>query len=72
MINLDYVTRKEAKEHNSLRLWINKKNPVFNLTGQQPDVDRIYLYAEDPYEAKCKFLINKRESTGLKHCNYFY
>ena len=27
------------------------------------------MYANDPYEAKYKFLINKRESTGLKHFN---
>ena len=25
------------------------------------------MYAKDPYEAKCQFLVNKRESTGLKH-----
>ena len=29
----------------------------------------MYLYAKDPYEAKCRFLMNKRESTGLKHFN---
>ena len=27
------------------------------------------MYAKDPYEAKYQFLINKRESTGLKNCN---
>ena len=27
------------------------------------------MYAKDPYEAKYHFLINKRESTGLKHFN---
>ena len=27
----------------------------------------MYLYAKDPYKAKYRFLINKRESTGLKH-----
>ena len=27
------------------------------------------LYAKDPYEVKYQFLINKRESTGLKHFN---
>ena len=27
------------------------------------------MYAKDPYEAKYQFLINKRESTGLKHFN---
>ena len=30
---------------------------------------KIYLYAKDPYEAKYQFLINKRESIGLKHIN---
>ena len=29
----------------------------------------MYLHAKDPYEAKYQFLINKRESTGLKHFN---
>ena len=27
------------------------------------------MYAEDLYEAKYRFLINKRETTGLKHFN---
>ena len=27
------------------------------------------MYAKDPYEAKYQFLINERESTGLKHFN---
>ena len=27
----------------------------------------MYLYAKDPYEPKYQILINKRESTGLKH-----
>ena len=40
-----------------------------NLINNQPDIDKIYLYAKDPYEAKYQFLINKRESTGLKHFN---
>ena len=37
--------------------------------NQQPDIDKIYLYAKDPYDAKYQFLTNKRESTGLKHFN---
>ena len=41
----------------------------FNLTDQQPDTDKIYLYAKDPYETNYQFLIKKRESTGLKHFN---
>ena len=40
-----------------------KTNSLFNLRSQQPDIDKIYLYVKDPYEAKYQFLINKREST---------
>ena len=30
---------------------------------------KIYLYAKDPYEAKCEFLIKKCEDVGKKHFN---
>ena len=46
-----------------------KTNLLLNLINNQPDIDEVYLYAKDPYEAKYQFLINKRESTGLKHLN---
>ena len=39
------------------------------MINNQPDIDKIYLYAKDPYEAKYQFLINKRKSTGLNHFN---
>ena len=42
-----------------------KTNALLNLVKKQPDIDKICLYAKDPYEAKHQFLINKRESTGL-------
>ena len=42
---------------------------MFNLINQQTDIDKIYLYAEDPYAAKYQNLINKRENTGLKKFN---
>ena len=32
-------------------------------------IDKIYLYAKDLYEVKYHFLINKRETTELKHFN---
>ena len=35
----------------------------------QPDIDKIYLYAKDPYEGKYQYLINKREEVSLKHFN---
>ena len=38
-----------------------------NLIKNQPDIDKIDLYAKDPYEATYQLLINKRENTGLKH-----
>ena len=29
-----------------------KTNALLNLTESQPDIDKIYLYAKDPYEKK--------------------
>ena len=29
-----------------------KTNALFNLISNQPDIDKIYLYAKDPNEAK--------------------
>ena len=46
-----------------------KTNGLLNLINNQLDIAKIYLYAKDPYETKHQFLINKRESTGLKHFN---
>ena len=44
-----------------------KAKSLFNLISQQPDIDKIYLYDEDPYEAKDQFFINKRESKGFMY-----
>ena len=46
-----------------------KTNALLNLIKNQPYIDKIYLYAKDPYEAKYQFLINKRKSKGLRHFN---
>ena len=46
-----------------------KTNALLNLINHEPDIDKIYLYKKDPYEAKYQLLINKRESTGLKYFN---
>ena len=46
-----------------------KTNALLNLINNQPDIDKIYLYAKDPHEAKYQFLINKRESMALDHFN---
>ena len=42
-----------------------------NSVCQQPDIDKIYLYAKDPYETKYQFLIDKQARTGLKDFNDF-
>ena len=84
MINFDDVIKQNTKENNlnwpqildhPYRILINggsesgKTNSLFNLIIEEPDIDKIYLYAKDPYEAKYQLLINKRESTGLKYLN---
>ena len=46
-----------------------KINVLLNLIENQPDIDKIYLYAKDPYEAKYQYLINKREGVGINHFN---
>ena len=84
MIIFHDVTKENIKEHNlnwpqisdyPYRILIigdsgsRKTNLSFNLISQQPDIDKIYLYAIDPYEAKYQLLIKKRESTGFKHFN---
>ena len=80
------MTKENIKKHNpywsqipdqSYRILINggfvsgEINSLFNLINQQPDTDKICLYAKDPYEAKYEFLIGKQENTGLKHFNDF-
>ena len=46
-----------------------KTNLLLNLIENQPDIDKMYLYAKDLYESKYQFLTNERESIGLKHFN---
>ena len=54
---------------NNRRFLIWKNKCIIDLINNQPDIDKIHLYAKDPYKAKYQFLINKRESRGLKHFN---
>ena len=44
-----------------------KTSALLNLINNQLDIDKIYLYGIDPYEAKYQSLINKREKVGLDH-----
>ena len=82
MINFDEYTNENKIEHNSKWPHIpdhpyriltvggsgsGKTNALLNLINNQPDIDKIYLYAKDPYEAKYQYLINKRGKVGLDH-----
>ena len=84
MINFDDYTNENKTQHNSKGPCISdhpcriltiggsgsgKTNILLNLINNQPDIDKIYLYAKYLYEAKYQFLINKWESIGLKHFN---
>ena len=40
-----------------------------NLIQDQADINKIYLYAKDPYEAKYQYLINKIERVFINHFN---
>ena len=44
-----------------------KTNALSNLVNNQSYIDKIYLDAKGPFEAKYQHLINKREKVGLKH-----
>ena len=84
MINFDDYMNENKTKHNkkwpyipdhSYRILIiggsgsGKTNALLNLIENQPDIDKIYLYAKDPYEAKYQYLINKREGVGIDHFN---
>ena len=84
MINFDEYVSENRVNHNPNYPYIpdhpyriliiggsgsGKTNALPNLINNQPDIDKIYLYAKDPYEDKYQFLINRRESVGLKHFN---
>ena len=62
-------SRSSLQNTNNRRLEIWKANALLNLIINQQDIDKIYLYAKDPYEAKYQYLIKKREKVGLNHYN---
>ena len=64
----DYISKENIKEHNlndqkfpdhPYRILIiggsssGKTNALLNLINNEPDIDKIYLYAKDPFEEKC-------------------
>ena len=67
MINFDDYTNENQRKHNlnwphipyhPYRILIiggsvsGKRNTLLNLINNQPDIDKIYLYAKDLYEPK--------------------
>ena len=84
MINFDEYTNESKLKYNSKWPHIpdhpyqilivgdsrsGKTNALLSLINNQPDIDQIYLYAKDLYEAKYQHLINKREKVGIDHLN---
>ena len=78
MINFDEYTNENIIKHNLKWSYIpnhpyriliiggsgsGKTNALLNLINNQPDIDKIYLYA------KYQYLINKREKVGLNRFN---
>ena len=81
MINFDDYANENKTEHNQtwpyisdhpyriLIIWgsgSGKTNALLNLIRNHLDIDKTYLYAKDPFEAKDQFLI-KKKSIGLKN-----
>ena len=82
MINFHSYTNENRTKHNKnwpnipdhpYRILIigssgsGKTNLLLNLIENQPDIDKIYLYAKDPYESKYQYSFNKREGAGINH-----
>ena len=85
MINFDDYVSENRTEHNKnwphtpdkpYRILIiggsesGKTNLLLNLIEDQPDIDKIYLYAKDPFEAKYQYLIKVLGKVGIDYHNY--
>ena len=82
MINFDDYVNENKTKHNKnwpyipdhpYRILIiggsgsGKTNVLLNLIDNQPDIDKIYLYVKDPFEAKYQYLIKICEKVGINH-----
>ena len=80
IINFDDITSENQTKHNPkwphihdhlCRILIiggsgsGKTNILLRLISYQLDIDKIYLYAKDPFEPKHQLLIEKREDAGI-------
>ena len=84
MVNFDYTNENKIEDNSKwpyildhlYRILIiggsgsGKTNALLNLINNQPDIDKIYLYAKDLYKVKYQHLINRREKVGVDHFNY--
>ena len=76
MINFDDYTKENNTKlnlkwpyipHHPCRILIiggsgsGRTNALLNLINNRLDIDKIYLYAKDPYEGKYQFSINKKK-----------
>ena len=64
MLNFDYITKEDIKKYNPnwpgipehpYRILIvggSGSGSLLNLINHEPDIDKIYSYAKDPYEPK--------------------
>ena len=62
-------SRSSIQNINKRRRRVWKINLLLNSIENQPDIDKIYLYAKDLYEPKYQYLINKREGVVINHFN---
>ena len=84
MINFDNYVNENKTKHNKSWPYISdhpygiliiggsgfgKANLLLSLIENQPDIDKICLYAKDPYESKYQYLVNKREGVVINHFN---
>ena len=82
MINFDDYVNENRTEHNKNWPYIpdhpyrtiiiggsgsGKTNLLLKLMENQLDINKTYLYAKDPYDAKNQYLINKREGVSIDH-----
>ena len=81
MLNFDYITKAELKPKwleipgypylifisGGYGSW--ETNALLNIINKELDIEKIYLYAKDQFEAKHQLLISKRENTDLKYFN---
>ena len=79
MINFDDYTNENKTEHNTKWSYILDHPCKILIEGGVPnqekqikfknqhDIDKIYLYTKDPYQAKYQYSTKKREKADLHH-----